>query len=141
MAAVYVKVAPDLTIDDAESLKNSAKRMSANIQDLESEKDASIADLRMNVADLEEHTREVASALERAKSEKGISGGSAESIIETMRQMKKDHDAAVEKIRAERKEDMDRMRKVVDNLMCVMRIDSETIAELEAEVEKTSEDE
>ena len=36
---------------------------------------------------------------------------------------------------------MDRMRKVVDSLMCVMRIDSETIAELEAEVEKASEDE
>ena len=34
MAAVYVKVAPDLTIDDAESLKNSTKLMSANIQDL-----------------------------------------------------------------------------------------------------------
>ena len=112
MAAVYVKVAPDLTIDDAERLKNSTKRMSANIQELESEKDASIADLQKKVADLEEHTREVASALERAKSEKGISGGSAESMIEMMRQMKKDHDAAVEKIRAERKEDMDRMRKV-----------------------------
>ncbi len=49
-------------------------------------------------------------------------------MIDIMHQIKKDHDVAIEKIRAERKEDMDRMSKVVDDLMGVMRIDSETIA-------------
>lgn len=138
MAAEYVKAAADLTINDADRLKQSNQRMKANIQEHEREKDASIAGLQKKVADLGKHNREVTGALERAKSEKGIFGERAESMTEMMRRMKKDHDTSIEKIRVERKEDMDRMQKLVDRLMGVMRLDSETIDKLEAEVKKTS---
>ncbi len=52
--------------------------MSSNIQEMESEKDASIVDLQKKLANLEAHNRKVTGALERAKSEKGIFGEGAE---------------------------------------------------------------
>ena len=140
MAAVYLEAVPDLTISDVDRLKNSTQRMSANIQELES-KDASIDDLQKKVADLEKHNREVTGELERVKSEKGISSESAESIMEIMHRMKKDHDADIVKIKAEGKEDMDRMRVVVEKMMRVIHTDSETIDDLIAEVREVSGDE
>ena len=137
VAAAYVKAMPDLTISDVDRLKNSTRRMSANIQELESEKNASIADLQKKVAELETHNRGVTGALERAKSEKGVSGESAESMMEMMHHMKKDYDATI-KIRAEHKEDMVRMQKAVDKLVSVIRIDSKMIGDLEDEVEEAS---
>lgn len=138
MAATYVKAMPDLTISDVDRLKNSTRRMSANIQELESEKNASIADLQKKVAELEKHNREVTGALERAKSEKGVSGESAESMMEMMHRMKKDYDATIEKIRAEHKEEMARMQRGVDKLVSAIRIDSKMIDDLEDEVKEAS---
>ena len=42
LAAEYVNIVPDLTIDDSERLKQSNKRMADNIQRMEDEKDAKI---------------------------------------------------------------------------------------------------
>ena len=54
LAAEYVKIVPDLTIDDAERLRHTTKRMSASIQEMEAEKDVRIAQLEEKVRQLEE---------------------------------------------------------------------------------------
>lgn len=66
MAAVYVKVVPDLTIDDADRLRHSARRMSTSIQEMEAEKDDLIAQLEKReaekdarIAQLEEKVRKM----------------------------------------------------------------------------------
>ena len=43
LAAEYVNIVPDLTIDDSERLKRSNRRMADNIQRMEDEKDDKIA--------------------------------------------------------------------------------------------------
>ena len=45
MAAVYVKVVPDLTIDDTERLRHTIRRMSASMRELEAEKNGLMARL------------------------------------------------------------------------------------------------
>ncbi len=64
MAAEYVKVVPDLTIDDAERLKHTIEHMSANIRKLEAEKNNLMAQLERQeatknarIAQLEETVR------------------------------------------------------------------------------------
>ena len=53
LAREYATVVPDLTIRDTQRLKESNKRMSANIQKLESEKDVQIAELQKKMAQTE----------------------------------------------------------------------------------------
>ena len=55
LAREYATVVPDLTIRDTERLKESNKRMSANIQKLESEKDVQVAELKKEMA----HTKKM----------------------------------------------------------------------------------
>ena len=50
MAAEYLNVVPDLTIDDAGRLKQSNRRMADNIQKMEGEKDNKIARMREEMA-------------------------------------------------------------------------------------------
>ena len=64
MAAEYVKVVPDLTIDDAERLKHTIESMSASIRELEAEKNGLMAQLEKQgaakdarIAQLEETVR------------------------------------------------------------------------------------
>ena len=53
LAREYATVVPDLTIRDTQRLKESNRRMSANIQKLESEKDVQIAELQKKMVQTE----------------------------------------------------------------------------------------
>ena len=64
LAREYVTVVPDLTIRDTERLKESTKRMSENIQELESVKEAQITELREKVSKTEEILGEAARSVE-----------------------------------------------------------------------------
>ena len=52
MAAEYLKVVPDLTIDDADRLRRSNRTMSSNIQKLEREKDEKLERLTREINDI-----------------------------------------------------------------------------------------
>ena len=54
LAREYVTVVPDLTTRDTQRLKESNKRMSANMRELKSEKETQMAELRKKVSRTEE---------------------------------------------------------------------------------------
>ena len=73
MAAEYVKVAADLTIDDADRLRRSNRAMAENIQHMEGEKDSKMARLEAEWEqirlELERVRREQDEAMERVREE------------------------------------------------------------------------
>ena len=54
LAAEYIKVVPDLTIDDADRLRRSNRTMSSNIQELEREKDEKLERLTREINDIKQ---------------------------------------------------------------------------------------
>ena len=65
LATEYVKVVPDLTIDDSERLKQSNRRMARNIQAMEDKKDSKIGRLEAEIGRLEAEREAGAARLER----------------------------------------------------------------------------
>ena len=75
LAHEYATVVPDLTIRDTQRLKESNKRMSANIRELESEKDIQIAELQKKMARTEKMPGKAARTAEnRSEKDARIAG-------------------------------------------------------------------
>ena len=115
MAAVYVKVAPNLIIDHVESLKNSAKRISANIQESESEKDATMVHLVRKASGLEKQQgRGVPAMLEMIKRTKGTTGADSadtNALAGFLEQIDAAHRANVREMDEKSKGEMDEPKK------------------------------
>ena len=112
MAGEYVKVVPDLTIDDSDRLRLANRRMADNIRNMENEKGETVARMRAEVARMKEEmdeikkrrnlpALEVLDALKGAPNAGGMPGDVAESLAGLMRQMAKSQDEAMREIRAE----------------------------------------
>ena len=90
LAVEYVKVVPDLTIDDSERLKHSNRRMAENIQRMEDEKDTKIARLE---AEVERVRREKDEAVERVREEvaeiRDRGGATADEILNALLKLPK----------------------------------------------------
>ena len=97
MAAEYVKVVPDLTIDDAERLKRSNRTMAENIQRMEDEKDAEIERLRGQVRDM-----------------KGEKDAEIERLRGQVRDMKGEKDAEIERLRGQVRDMEEKMSKIIE---------------------------
>lgn len=117
MAVEYVKVVPDLTINDSERIKQSNQRMSANIQQLESEKDATIAHLARKVSDLEkQQSRGVPAMLDlikRTKGTEGVDGADANALAGFLEQINAAHRANIREIEEKNKREIDELKKVM----------------------------
>ena len=127
LAAEYVNVVPDLTIDDAERLRRSNRVMSENIQHLEDEKDAKIAQLEAHIRRMEEdvskineresvQAEHILEALLKSPKAGGLSSEVAESLTGLMRQMAKSQDEAIREIRAECNAKIEGMRREMDRM-------------------------
>ena len=99
MAAVYVKVAPDLTINDADRLRLSNRMMSDNIRKMEDEKDNKIARLETEVAELKKRGSvpgtDLVAALRDAAGAEGVPGNVVKSLTGMVDQMGKVQEAAL----------------------------------------------
>ena len=98
MAAEYVKVVPDLTIDDAERLRRSNRNMAENIRHMEDEKDGKIARLEAETA--------------RMKSE--------------MERMRREKDEAMKRMREDVAEMKGRRERPVSDMLAILKESSET---------------
>ena len=128
MAAEYVKMVPDLTIDDAERLKLSNRAMAESIRRMEGEKDAEIERLEAQVRDMEERmsrmgdggarTDEMLEAILKSPKARGMPAGVMGALKgmmdglvaaqeDEMREMRAEYDAKIEAMRRE----MGRMAK------------------------------
>lgn len=87
MVAEYVDMISDLIIDDALRLKRSAELMSVNIQELENEKDSTVADLKKEVVDLHQKNIIITDMLERVKTEKAASGADSKMVLYLSRRL------------------------------------------------------
>ncbi len=123
MAAEYVKVVPDLTIDDADRLRLSNRTMAGNIQRMEDEKDGKIARLeaevervsrekdeamqcmREEVADLkrrrERPVSDMLAILRESSETDGVSDKFMESLTGMLRQLGASQEAAIREMRDE----------------------------------------
>lgn len=109
MAAEYVKVVPDLTINDAERLRQSNHIMSQNIQNLEDEKDAKIARLEKQIQDLEEkvgnpgvaRADDIVYATVWSTKSGEVSGDVPASLYAIIEQLEKSQDHVIREMRAE----------------------------------------
>ena len=120
LAAAYMGVAPDLIIDDARKLKRSTTAMSATIQRLEEEKDSTVADLKKEVADLQQKNLMVTDMLERAKAEKAASGADSKLVADLARRLQ-NQDDIIREMRAEHAGDVEKLEEMVKNLVKVVR--------------------
>ena len=133
MAAEYLNVVPDLTIDDAGRLKQSNRRMSDNIRKMEGEKDSKIARMREEMARMgrakdEEMARmreeiaglkrrrdfPVSGVLDALRESPGTDGVPAEvlkSLTGMMGQLGKFQEDAIREIRAEYDAKIEEMRR------------------------------
>ena len=88
MAAEYVKVVPDLTIDDADRLRHSNRAMATNIQKMENEKDGKIARLEEQIRQMSEErdakTAELEGRIRQMSEEKDTQAAEFESHIRRM---------------------------------------------------------
>ena len=98
LAIEYMKVVPDLTIEDSERLKQSNRRMAGNIQRMEDEKDGKIARLEAETA--------------RMKSE--------------MERMRREKDEAMKHMREDVAEMKGRRERPVSDMLAILKESSET---------------
>ncbi len=117
MAAEYMKVIRDLTIDDADRLKISNKILSENIQEMESKKAEELASMKEELAHMKEEMArrdkeveelrnsrgpvgmDLVDALKGSVGTDGVPGAVVESLTEMMRQMEATHKADFEEFR------------------------------------------
>ena len=124
MAAEYVKVVPDLTIDDAERLRLSTARMAESIQRMEGEKDAEIERLKGQVRDMEEKMSKI---IERGDSRAygmlnatlasktgGVPADVLESLTAMMSQMGAAQNDEIRKMRAEYDAKIDGLARTIE---------------------------
>ena len=138
LAIEYVKVVADLTIDDSERLKQSNRRMAENIQTLEGEKDAKIAQLEGQIRSMGEEmskigdrggatTDKILDAFLKSPKSGGVPGEVMESFTTMMKQlgaaqetamsdMKAEHDAAMRGMKAEYDAKTDRLLRAMDRM-------------------------
>ena len=92
---------PDLTIRDTERIKESNKRMSENIRELESEKESQITELRKKVSKTEEMLGEAARSVD-GQSEKDSRIAELEKKVASLEELR-DKTIAMEKVVGEPK--------------------------------------
>lgn len=112
MAAEYVNVVPDLTIDDAERLKQSNRRMAANIQKMEGEKDAKIERLEGQIRKMERRMSKISDLGDSRAAEilktilssskvDSVPGDALESFTNMMGELAAAQEGEISKMRAE----------------------------------------
>ena len=127
LAAEYVKIVPDLTIDDAARLRRSNRALSENIQRMGDEKDAKIAQLEAHIQRMEEdvskineresvQAERILEALLKSPKAGGLSGEVVESLTGMMRQLGASQEAAMNEMRAEYDAKMDKLLRVIDDM-------------------------
>ena len=108
MAADYVKVVPALTINDSKRLKQAAEQMSANIRELEDEKNTKIAELEKKIAGLERQNEDI-------KAERDAVSGADSKLVADLARRLQSQDEAISKMREEHDADMKEMRADYEN--------------------------
>lgn len=139
LATEYIKIVPDLTIDDSERLKQSNRRMAKNIQTLEGEKDAKIAHLERQVRSMEENmskinyqdgftVNEILDALINSPKADHVSADVLESFTNMMRQigvgqkreirnMRAKQESEIRNMRAEYNAKIDTLQRMMDRMV------------------------
>lgn len=126
MAAEYVKVVPDLTIDDAERLKRSNRAMAESIQRMEGERDAKIEWLEAQVRSMEEkmskiiergdsRAYEILKAILASKTG-GVPGDALESFARMMGDLGTAQEDEIRKMRAEYDAKMDGLVRTIERV-------------------------
>lgn len=133
LAAAYAGIAPNLIIDDALRLKQSNNMMSVNIQELQKEKESSVAELKKEVADLRQKNLVIADMLERVKAERDGAANADSKLVADLARRLQDQDEAIRRMSAEHGEEMGKMSKMVDKLYSVMRDETELVNSSETE--------
>ena len=136
LAAEYVKAVPDLTIDDADRLRLSNRRMADNIQKMEGEKDGVVASMQEEMAAMSRKHEETAARLReevaevkrqrelpatdvlailRGSSETdGVSRPLVESLIGLVDRLDKAQKATLDEIRAENAAKTNKMLRAME---------------------------
>lgn len=127
LAVEYVKVVPDLTIDDSERLRRSNRAMAENIQRMESEKDAKIERLEGQVRSMEEKMSEIGDrdgaradelldAILRSPRSGGVPADVLESFTGMMRQLGAAQEDEIRKMRAEYDAKIDGLVRTIERM-------------------------
>ena len=117
LAADYVKVVPDLTIDDSDRIKQSNRHMAKNIQELEDIKNTKIAQLEEKIASMEAERRgdittdDILDALLKSPRVGGVSADVLASFTAMMKQISATQKAAMQDMKDEYDAKLDRLRK------------------------------
>ena len=128
LATEYLKVVPDLTIDDSERLKQSNRRMAENIQTLEGEKDAKIAHLERQIRSMEENmskinyqdgatVNEILDALIKSPKADHVSADVLESFTSMMRQIGVGQEREIRNMRAEYNAKIATLQRTMDRMV------------------------
>ncbi|MXX21491.1 MAG: integrase [Cenarchaeum sp. SB0661_bin_35] len=133
LATEYIKVVPDLTIEDSERLRQSNRTMSSNIQKLESEKDEKLERLTRKVDDMrrerdsmrqeifelkkqrESPAMDLLDALKKHSGTDGISEDVLGPLTSMMHQLTAMHKNDLEEIRREYGAEIDRLKRAADD--------------------------
>lgn len=138
LAIEYVKVVPDLTIDDAERLRRSNRRMADNIQKMEGEKDGVVARLEAKVSRREEEMARMKEEMARLEKEvwelknsglpgpdlvaafrdaagaEGVPGSVIESLTGMMHQLKESQEATLKEVQEKHDAEIAELRRALD---------------------------
>ena len=121
LAAGYVELMLDLTIGHDTKMKQTTKRLSANIRELESERDSAVADLKKKVADLERQNKEIKAERDSVTSaDTKIVSDLARRLHEqdeAIKEMKKDHVAEMKDLRADYDNRPLNVNRIIDALL------------------------
>lgn len=126
LAAEYVNVVPELTIDDSERLKRSTRRMAENIQRMENEKDAKIERLEGQVRSMEEkmskivdlggsRAAEILKAILASKTG-GVPADALDSFTDMMRHLGAVQEDEMRKMRAEYDAKIDGLERTIERM-------------------------
>lgn len=133
LATEYIKVVPDLTIEDSERLRQSNRTMSSNIQKLESEKDEKLERLTREVDDMrrerdsmrqeifelkkqrESPAMDLLDALKKHPDTDGISEDVLGPLKSMMHQLTAMHKNDLEEMRREYGAEIARLRRAADD--------------------------
>ena len=125
LAAGYVNVVPDLTIDDADRLRLSNKRMADNIRKMEGEKDEKIARMEKELArmgaemaELKKHRNppgsDLVAVLRDAAGAEGVPGNVIKSLTGMMDQLVKSQKAALKEMQERHDAEIRELRRALD---------------------------
>ena len=118
LAAEYVMAVPDLTIDDADRLRLSNKRLSDTIKGMEVEEDVEMACMEKEIVELRGRRAppdtDLVEAFRGAADADGVPGTIVESLTGMMRQMAESQEAANREMQAKHDAEMRELRRAPD---------------------------